>query len=155
MELLLRAANVADVEVIARFNSVMALETEGVTLDHDRLLRGLRNVLEDTTKGFYTVAESDDRVIGQMLITYEWSDWRNGNFWWIQSVYVDRDFRRQGVFRALYSFVAERAKQAPNVCGLRLYVEDENDNAQRTYERLGMKRTSYRMYEVDFVLGRW
>ena len=154
MSLNLRFAAIADAEVIAGYNAAMALETEHITLDGERLLQGVRAVLGDATKGFYIVAESDGQVVGQMMITFEWSDWRNANFWWIQSVYVHRDFRQQGVFRSLYRFAMERAEQDPGVCGLRLYVEAQNHNAQRTYERLGMKRTPYRMYEVDFVLGR-
>lgn len=154
IDFLLRPATIADTDVIARYNSAMAFETEGLTLSRDRLARGVRTVLEDASKGFYIVAESGGRVVGQMMITFEWSDWRNGTFWWIQSVYVDRDFRQRGVFRALYDYVASRAEQDPGVCGLRLYVEGENHAAHRTYERLGMKQTSYRFYEVDFVLGR-
>jgi ribosomal protein S18 acetylase RimI-like enzyme len=88
------------------------------------------------------------------MITYEWSDWRNGNFWWIQSVYVRPDARGRGVFRRLYQAVEEAARKSGESCGLRLYVEGENERAQRVYEGLGMKSTSYRFYEVDFVLQR-
>jgi ribosomal protein S18 acetylase RimI-like enzyme len=89
-----------------------------------------------------------------MLITYEWSDWRNGVFWWIQSVHVEKPFRRQGVFRAIYSHVENRAKATPGVCGLRLYVENSNNRGQSTYESVGMTRTSYQLFETDFVLVR-
>ncbi len=88
------------------------------------------------------------------MITYEWSDWRNGVFWWIQSVYVERMFRRQGVFRALYRYIENLARTTSGVCGLRLYVENGNSQAQAIYERVGMRRTVYQMFEVDFVLGR-
>ncbi|MCW5982152.1 MAG: GNAT family N-acetyltransferase [Bryobacteraceae bacterium] len=149
----LRPATAADADAIAGYNSAMALETEGLALDRDRLTRGVQTVLEDASKGFYIVAEAGGRIVGQMMITYEWSDWRNGTFWWIQSVYVHPDFRRHGVFSALYRHVAALAVKEPGVCGLRLYVEGENHNAQRSYERLGMKRTSYTLYQQDFVLG--
>lgn len=132
----------------------MARETEGLELDRDRLRRGVEAVLEDRTKGFYWVAEIDNRVVGQTLVTQEWSDWRNGAFWWIQSVYVEPESRGSGVFRALYEHVDREARAHPGVCGLRLYVEQENHKAQNAYERLGMKRTPYWIYEVDFVLGR-
>ncbi len=132
----------------------MARETESLTLDPERVLAGVREVFRDPGNGFYLIAEAGGNAVGQMLITFEWSDWRNGVFWWIQSVYVHPDFRHRGVFRHLYLHVAERAKADPAICGLRLYVEGENHVAQRTYERLGMTRTPYQLYEVDFVLGR-
>jgi ribosomal protein S18 acetylase RimI-like enzyme len=154
MTVSVRLAAPGDVETIARFNQAMAQETERRTLDPDRLRRGVRAVLEDASKGRYWVAESDGRLVGQLLITFEWSDWRNGAFWWIQSVYVDPEFRGCGVFRSLYEHVAREAQAAPGVCGLRLYVEQDNRRAQEAYERLGMKRTPYLIYEVDFVLGR-
>jgi ribosomal protein S18 acetylase RimI-like enzyme len=89
-----------------------------------------------------------------MMITYEWSDWRNGLFWWIQSVYVEPRFRSQGVFKALYRHVEHLARTTPGVCGLRLYVENSNSQAQEIYQRLGLQRTAYQMFEVDFILGR-
>ena len=150
----LREATASDAEVIAAFNAAMARETEGIALDRDRLAAGVRAVLDDRSKGFYLVAESQGEVVAQTLITYEWSDWRNGVFWWIQSVYVKPDFRGQGVFTRIYEHVAGLARESGNVCGLRLYVEHENERAQRTYERLGMRRTVYHMYEADFVLKR-
>ncbi|MCA9169807.1 MAG: GNAT family N-acetyltransferase, partial [Planctomycetales bacterium] len=97
------------------------------------------------------VAEADGRVIGCLMITYEWSDWRNGLFWWIQSVYVLAEFRRRGVFRELYRHAEEMARQLPGVCGLRLYVEHENDIARNTYSRLGMSQTPYQIYEKEFA----
>lgn len=154
MNVSIRLAAPDDAETIARFNQAMAQETEQRALDFERLRRGVEAVLRDSSKGRYWVAELDGRIVGQLLITYEWSDWRNGAFWWIQSVYVDPAFRRRGVFRALYEHVARQARQEPDVCGLRLYVEQDNQRAQGTYERLGMKPTPYRIYEVDFVLGQ-
>jgi GNAT superfamily N-acetyltransferase len=153
MNFSIRLAAPGDAETIARFNQAMAQETEGRQLDFERLRRGVQAVLSDPSKGRYWVAEIDGRLAGQLLITFEWSDWRNGAFWWIQSVYVDPAFRRRGVFRALYEHVARQARQAPDVCGLRLYVEQDNRRAQAAYERLGMHPAPYRIYEVDFVLG--
>lgn len=154
MNILIRKANRSDAETIARFNAAMAEETEHFKLDFERLLRGVNGLFDDSDKGFYLVAELNGEVVGQMMITYEWSDWRNGVFWWIQSVYVKPDFRAQGVFRKLYDNAVDMAKQAGNVCGLRLYVEKENERAHYVYEQLGMTLTKYDMYEVDFVLKR-
>jgi GNAT superfamily N-acetyltransferase len=154
MSLIIRAATAADVPTIARFNAAMAWETEGLKLDRERLRRGVEAVLADPNKGFYWVAELDGRPAGQMLVTPEWSDWRNGAFWWIQSVYVEPPCRGRGVFRALYEHAERLARSEPGVCGLRLYVEEHNEGAQQAYLRLGMKPTSYRIFEVDFVLNR-
>ncbi len=154
MPFTIRPAALSDAETIAGFNAAMALETEDLQLDRPRLLEGVRAVLGDPSKGFYVVAEAEDGVAGQMMITFEWSDWRNGVFWWIQSVYVRPECRRQGVFQGLYRHVEAQARAAGNVCGLRLYVERHNERAQRTYRRLGMKETDYLVYEVDFILRR-
>ncbi|MGH9672793.1 MAG: GNAT family N-acetyltransferase [Bryobacteraceae bacterium] len=151
---MIRRATAADAEVIAGYNAAMASETEHLELDRERLLGGVRSILEDPSKGVYWLAEEGGEVIGQMMITYEWSDWRNGTFWWIQSVYVHKDWRCRGVFRRMYEHVVALARAEAGVCGVRLYVEGENRHAQATYERLGMKRTPYQMFEVDFVLGR-
>ena len=112
--------------------------------------RGVRALLKDKTKGIYLVAEQDDEVIGQLMITYEWSDWRNGNIWWIQSVYVASDFRQQGVFRALFRHVEKLGRSRRDVCGLRLYAERNNRRAHRAYERLGMRHTPYEIFETAF-----
>ena len=154
MDVRIRRAAAGDAEMIARYNAAMALETEHIELDGKRLLAGVRAVLADAGKGFYLVAESADAVAGQMMVTYEWSDWRNGVFWWIQSVYVAPAWRRRGVFRSLYRHALEQARAAGNVCGLRLYVEAGNEAARRTYQELGMKKTVYEMFEVDFVIRR-
>ena len=154
MDLTVRRASASDVPTIARQNREMAQESEHLDLEPGRLLDGARAVLEDPSKGFYLVAEANGQIVGQLLITYEWSDWRNSVFWWIQSVYVDPAFRRQGVYTQLHETIELEARKAGNVCGLRLYVEKNNQNAQRSYRRLGMSKTGYDMYEVDFVLDR-
>jgi ribosomal protein S18 acetylase RimI-like enzyme len=152
MSITIRDASLTDAPTISRFNALMALETENLSLDHPRLLNGVQAVLQDRSKGFYCVAEIEGRIVGQLMITYEWSDWRNATFWWIQSVYVEKDARSKGVFRELYRHVETMAQSHKNVCGLRLYVEDHNERAQHTYEHLGMHHAKYRMMEVDFVL---
>jgi GNAT superfamily N-acetyltransferase len=149
----IRQATPADVATIADFNARIARETENRELEPARVKAGVSALLQDAAKGIYFVAEIDGQIVGQVLITYEWSDWRNGNFWWIQSVYVDKEFRGQGIFRALFEHVQDLAKQRQDVCGLRLYMDCGNDTARRSYERLGMKRTDYEVFEVDFVLS--
>ena len=146
----LRKARLADAAVIAAFNCNLARETEKLRLNPAVVGRGVRALLKDAAKGTYFVVEENGAVIGQLLITYEWSDWRNGNFWWIQSVYVAAEFRSRGVFWALFSHVQKRAKARRDVCGLRLYVEKDNRRARQAYERLGMKHTHYEIYETCF-----
>lgn len=159
MNITIRRAIAADAGQIARHNAAMARETENITLDPARLRLGVEAVLSDPGKGFYTVVEAESPtggkiVVGQMMITYEWSDWRNGTFWWVQSVYVEPQYRKQGVYRKLYEDVLAEAKARQDVCGIRLYVDKENRSAQKVYERLGMRPAQYAMYEVDFVLER-
>ena len=154
MPIHVRPATVDDLNFLVHGNAAMALETEALKLDQDRLRQGVQALFEDPARGVYYIAEVAGQLAGQMLITYEWSDWRNGNFWWIQSVFVKPQFRGQGVFRALYQHVAALARSDQNVCGLRLYVENENSRAQATYGKCGMNRTHYQMFEVDFVLAR-
>ncbi|HEY6951138.1 MAG TPA: GNAT family N-acetyltransferase [Bacteroidota bacterium] len=149
----IRKATIRDAGLIAEFNARLAEETEHRTLDLNILRRGVRALLDDRTKGVYYLAMIDGVVAGQLAITYEWSDWRCGTFWWIQSVYVRKEYRKQGVFRALYRHVETLARGNKRVSGLRLYVEHENERAQKTYETLGMRRSAYEMYEKDFVLG--
>jgi len=137
-------------EAIVDNNAAMALETEDKVLDRERLTRGVMAVLADTAKGFYLVAEDDaGAVVGQLMVTFEWSDWRDGTFWWIQSVYVVPAARRSGVYRALYARVLSLAAADGGVCGVRLYVERENERAMATYRALGMQRAQYDMFEVD------
>jgi|Marorgknorr_s2lv_3_1036020.scaffolds.fasta_scaffold00177_26 ribosomal protein S18 acetylase RimI-like enzyme len=138
-------------ETIARFNQLMAMETENKELPWDTVFSGVQEMFTDTSLGFYLVAiDSQDHIVGCLAITYEWSDWRDGLFWWIQSVYVERPQRSQGVFSAMYAAVKEAAAQQDKVCGIRLYVEKENERAQRTYLKLGMTETAYRIMEEEF-----
>jgi len=153
-----RLARPEDAATIASFSAAMALETEGRRLDLDRLYDGTIALLESPDRGFFMVAEleqADDRpLLGQLMITYEWSDWRNGAFWWIQSVYVDPAWRRQSVFRRMHETVMATARTSPNVCGVRLYVEESNGAAQAVYHKVGLTPSSYAIYETDFVLAR-
>ena len=137
----------ADAAALAEFNQAMALETEGRSLDPQTLRRGVEAALHDPHHGFYVVADTGCEIAGALLVTYEWSDWRNGWFWWIQSVYVRPEHRRRGIYRMLHGFVRDRARSAGDVVGLRLYVERDNTSAQHTYAALGMTETPYRMYE--------
>jgi GNAT superfamily N-acetyltransferase len=152
MNLTVRLALPSDVSVIAEFNAAMAKETEGIELNRERLQKGVEALFSDPSKGFYYIAESSGKIAGQLMITYEWSDWRNATFWWIQSVFVRPEYRRQGVFQALYRSIETIAKTRGDVCGVRLYVEKENDRAQKTYDALGMKHSHYEMMETNFDL---
>jgi len=151
LDVKVRPAAMGDLDMLVRFNAAIAKETEGRTLDIERLRKGTRAVLESSERGYYLVAETE-AVVGQLFVTYEWSDWRNGVFWWIQSVYVEPSVRGRGVYRALHAHVLRDARARGDVCGLRLYVEKENEAAQEAYTRLGMTTTPYRVYEQDFVL---
>jgi ribosomal protein S18 acetylase RimI-like enzyme len=142
----IRLATPADAGVLIEFNAAMALETEGKELLPDVIGAGVRSLLGNPAAGFYLLAE-EDSAVGSLMITKEWSDWRNGTFWWIQSVYVRPQFRRQGVYKNLYRHVQELASKDPAVCGFRLYVERENERAQATYSALGMKQTHYLVFE--------
>ncbi|MCC5862354.1 MAG: GNAT family N-acetyltransferase [Gammaproteobacteria bacterium] len=150
LQITLRQASPADHAVIVEFNEGLALESEGRQLDRRLLAPGVERVLADATLGQYYLAETAGEVIGQLMITLEWSDWRCGHFWWIQSVYVRPSWRRQGVFSRLYRHVLDAARSRQDVCGLRLYVEHDNTRAQATYAALGMHATGYRLMEVDF-----
>ena len=141
-----RPARASDAQIIVDFNSAMAHETEGRDLDADTIRRGVTRALTDPAKGSYFVAEVGGSVVGSLLVTREWSDWRDGDLWWIQSVYVAPDHRRRGVFRRLYAHV-RRAAAAAGAAGLRLYVERDNAAAQATYARLGMDMTHYLVME--------
>jgi len=149
MSITIRIATRDDIAHIAQWNSAMAWETERKTLEPAVIERGVTAVFDEPRRGFYLVAERAGEPAGCLLITYEWSDWRAGDFWWIQSVYVVESARREGVFRQLYEDAKQRAEQSDAV-GLRLYVETENERAQRTYAGLGMERCHYFMYEAEF-----
>lgn len=147
----LRNATRADIPFLVECNTAMALETEHKTLDREVLARGVGAVFENARRGFYLIAERDGAPVGCLLITCEWSDWRNGDWWWFQSVYVVPAARRHGVFRALYAEVERRARATAGVIGLRLYVERDNERAQHTYASLGMEEEGYRMFARSFV----
>lgn len=149
MNLRIREAALADAPVIAEFNVELARESEQLGLDRLTVRAGVDAMLKDRTKGIYFVAEVDGAVVGQTMITYEWSDWRNGNIWWIQSVYVKPEFRRAGIFRSLYSHLRQLAAASKEVCSIRLYVHGDNTRASQSYERLGMTRTHYEIFELD------
>jgi ribosomal protein S18 acetylase RimI-like enzyme len=144
----IRDASAADVEAIVAFNRSMARETEEKDLALEVVRPGVRAVIENPSLGRYFVAGLGDDVVGQLMITNEWSDWRNGQIWWIQSVYVRPEHRRRGVFRALFRHVEEVAHTTPGVVGLRLYVEHNNAVAQRVYESLGMRGAGYSVFET-------
>ena len=143
----IRTARRADIPRLVEFNQAMAFETEGKRLDQEVLTSGVSAVFEDVAKGFYVVAEENGEIVGGLLVTFEWSDWRNGWFWWIQSVYIVQEFRGKKIYSEMYDFVKNKAYETGGVWGFRLYVEKENDHAQRVYEKLGMTETYYLMYE--------
>ncbi len=146
-KLTIRIGEERDADVLIRFNRAIARETENVELPPDRIVPGVKTLLKNPDLGYYVVAEIDGVIVGALMVTLEWSDWRNGCFWWVQSVYVHPDHRERGIYRALYEHVKARAAKEPNVCGFRLYVEKNNAGAQRTYQALGMAETHYRIYE--------
>lgn len=150
MNIKIRDANPSDQAIVAAYNSNLAEETEARTLDPQKIGPGVAALLSDTSKGRYWIAEIDGNAVGQILVTYEWSDWRNGMLWWIQSVYVVAEFRRHGVFTALYRHVESLAKEDQNACGIRLYVERNNTRAQSTYNNLGMSEPGYLVMQSLF-----
>lgn len=154
----IRPATPRDAAVIADYNIRLAWETERLALPPATIQAGVAALLEDHTKGRYFVAETDAepgqtaadfKVLGQLMITYEWSDWRNGMIWWIQSVYVRESARGQGIFKALFRHVEDLARTETGVCALRLYMEQDNATARRAYEKLGMHQTHYQVFEYD------
>ena len=148
--MIIRRATGSDIDALIAFNQGIAMETESVALDGDTLRKGLHGLLSQDRYGFYTVAEKEGQVVGSLMITYEWSDWRNGVIWWIQSVYVLPEYRRQGVFKELYEEARRRAKEDESVCGCRLYVETENQSAQQVYLKYGFVETGYLLFEDVF-----
>ena len=137
------------IDVIARYNYNLAYETENKILNMNILTKGVEAIIKDENKGIYHVCEINGEVVGQIMYTFEWSDWRNGTFLWIQSVYVNKEFRGMGVFKALYKFIRDIADNDNNICGIRLYVEKENTIAKKTYKNIGMKECNYYIYEYD------
>ncbi|MDB4826809.1 GNAT family N-acetyltransferase [Gammaproteobacteria bacterium] len=144
---IIRSAGPDDISEIAQFNIAMAQETEERPLASEIIRSGVAGVIQDHARGFYLIAERGQATVGSLLITFEWSDWRNGTLWWIQSVYVKPEHRRTGVFKTLYEAVISRARDTENVRGIRLYVEQENLSAQSVYQKLLMQKTPYQMYE--------
>ncbi len=146
----IRIAISDDAPALVAFNQAMALETEGKTLANEKISPGVATVFGDEKKGFYVVAENEDGAIaGGLMVTYEWSDWRNAWFWWIQSVYILPDHRGQRLYSRMYDFVKQRAVEDGGVCGFRLYVETDNTNAQKVYDAVGMRSSHYLMYEEE------
>ena len=150
MDLQVRAATADDLDLMARWAQAMAIETEDKALDADIVTRGIAAGLADPGRARYYVASVDDEAAGTLMLTTEWSDWRNGWWWWIQSVYVPPGERRTGVFAALYDHASSLARATPGVIGLRLYVERANAAAQRTYASLGMDDAGYLVFEQQF-----
>lgn len=144
--ILIRKAKPSDSPSIIDFQLQMAWETENINLVQGIVTKGVDAVFHDQSKGQYYVADSDNQVIASLLITYEWSDWRNCNVWWIQSVFVVPEYRRLGIFRKMYNHIKQLAEEQ-DIAGLRLYVETKNSKAQETYEALGMSSEHYAFYE--------
>jgi GNAT superfamily N-acetyltransferase len=151
VNLVIRLANVEDAAKIASFNVALARETEQRTLNRRIVGIGVRTLLTEPKHGFYVVADNGKKIVGMALITFEWSDWLNRQWWWLQSVYVDPAMRKQGVFSRIYGYIQELAERQGNVGGIRLYVEKENRTALRTYRSLGLSANSYRFFEVPLV----
>lgn len=144
---IIRNATIDDAPALAEFNRSMAMETENLSLIPAVILSGVNAVFENPARGFYLVAEARGGLVASLMATTEWSDWRNGEFWWIQSVYVAREWRRRGLYRSLYRHIQQLAEGDPAVCGFRLYVERDNQIAQKTYLALGMRETRYKVFE--------
>jgi GNAT superfamily N-acetyltransferase len=150
----IRRASVSDAAIVAEFNNRLALESENKQLDMKKLLPGVEALLADTHKGVYHLAlDEQDHPIGQVMYTYEWSDWRNGWFWWIQSVYVVADHRGKGVFKQVFQHLEEQARAAGNVIGFRLYVEENNTRAHEVYSRSGFQQAGYFVLEKLLPIG--
>jgi ribosomal protein S18 acetylase RimI-like enzyme len=147
MPFTVRPARPDDLSVIAEFNRRLALESENLALDPQVLTAGVGKVLADPQRGRYFVADEAGEVIGQIMITYEWSDWRDGWIWWIQSVYVRADRRKAGVFRSIFELIEETARTEGGVVALRLYVEKDNHAAQTTYRRLGFEEMHFHLLQ--------
>ena len=152
MAVSIRVARSTDLEFLVDGNARMAAETEDRELDREVLAEGIAALFADPAKGRYYVADDGEDPIGQMMVTREWSEWRCGWFWWIQSVYVVPESRDQGVFSKMYAYLLKTARRDPEVCGLRLYVDVRNHHAAAVYKTIGMKDAGYTVYEVDFRL---
>jgi len=151
---IIRFAQQDDIPSIVKFNTTMAMETEDITLNISTVRSGVEAVLKDNKRGNYIIAEHEEVPIGQLLITKEWSDWRNKYFWWIQSVYVQPEFRKQNIYRKLYQKVVDSAIESKNVCGIRLYVDRQNVVARKVYHKMGMEKSNYLLFEKDLMHGK-
>lgn len=149
-EIKVRKVAPEDIPDLVRFNLEMARETEDKELDPQVLTQGVEGIFQEPARGFYLVAEVGEIRVGSLMVTTEWSDWRNGDFWWVQSVFVIPEFRKRGIFRALYEKARGMAVDADRVCGCRLYVEKDNETAQAVYLRRGFHETHYRLFEDTF-----
>lgn len=145
--MIIRQAKITDAENIIAFQLAMAKETEQLELNHEILRKGVQAVFNDSAKGIYYVAENNNEILGSLLTTFEWSDWRNGNIIWIQSVYIKPEHRGKKIFSQMYNYIIELANSDENIKGVRLYVDNTNVNAQKVYESLGMNGEHYKLYE--------
>ena len=143
----IRKGDISDLSALVQFNLAMAKETEDLALDEDVLTRGVKTLLSHEEKGFYLVAEVDGEIAGSLMVTFEWSDWRAKDYYWIQSVYIRPQNRRQGIYAKLYQAVKQIAEENGGAASFRLYVEQDNTKAQSTYSALGMEKSYYQMYE--------
>ena len=148
LNVIIRKANKNDIEKITNNNLLLALESENKSIDYNTVYNGVKNLIDDETKGFYLVIEKNNKVIGQLMITYEWSDWNNTFIWWIQSVYVDKLNRKKGVFNNLIKSIKKLAKEN-DIKNLKLYVYKNNIDAINVYERVGMSKEFYDIYKID------
>ncbi|RTR34969.1 GNAT family N-acetyltransferase [Shewanella atlantica] len=143
----IRKGQQSDLSALIQFNQAMAMETEELALDDNLLKKGVNTLLSQPEKGFYLVAEIGNEIVGSLMVTFEWSDWRAKDYYWIQSVYIRPENRRQGIYGKLYQAVKDIAEENGGAASFRLYVEQENSKAQQTYQALGMEQSYYRMYE--------
>ena len=147
IDIIITKGQIEDVESIAQFQVDMAMESEGTQLDKDTVTKGVSAAMADENKGLYYIARVDGKAVGSLMLTREWSDWNNGWYWWIQSVYVAPDYRRQGVYKSMYQAVCTDAKQQ-NIAQVRLYVDKTNTRGQKVYSSLGMQESHYLIYET-------
>jgi ribosomal protein S18 acetylase RimI-like enzyme len=144
---MIRKAQTKDIEAIAAFQLAMAMETENLELNQDTVLKGVKAVIDDPSKGFYIVSEENNKVVASLMITLEWSDWRAQTIWWIQSLYVISEWRQKGIYKSMYLYLREMVLNNSSIGGIRLYVDKTNTTAQKVYEALGMDGEHYHFYE--------
>ncbi len=144
---MIRNAHTSDIETIAGFQAAMAMETENIKLDPETVIKGVKAVFDEPSKGFYLISEIEDEVVACLMITLEWSDWRASTIWWIQSLYVKPEWRKKGIYKNMYIHLKEKMTGNDSVGGIRLYVDKSNTRAQKVYEALGMDGEHYRLYE--------